>query len=229
MSDEFARRERAEKLTERVAELLHELWSKWFLHQYQNSTNENVRRWMEQAASTYSGLSESDKDKDRKLAQPLVELAMSEARKQEENGVAEIAKLQSEGNEIRPLRACHNIGSAPNTTLDAIAEDVRKWQRETFPAATSVTYRERISMEAEEFLREEESWNSGLVAWCEVGRELADLVICCIGYADRAGIDLVAAIAAKLEINRHRTWGPPDANGVQQHQPAAGVGLRGAR
>ena len=98
-----ARRERAEKLTEQVASLLHELWSKWFLHQYQNATNENVRRWMAQAGTTYWGLSESDKDKDRKLAQPLVEMILAGSREEAEIRSEEVERLESVA---RGLKQC---------------------------------------------------------------------------------------------------------------------------
>ena len=103
MTDDTARRERAEKLTEQVASLLHELWSKWFLHQYQNSTNENVRRWMAQAGTTYWGLSESDKDRDRKLAQPIVEMILAGAREEaaeKEKIIRDLSDAMEVGKEI---------------------------------------------------------------------------------------------------------------------------------
>ena len=59
---------------EMVSEYLHDLWSKWYMHQRDNSTPENIKRWEDQCKMRYEHLSEEDKDKDRKLAQKLLRL-----------------------------------------------------------------------------------------------------------------------------------------------------------
>ena len=108
------------------------------------------------------------------------------------------------GSEIRGLRACRDIGRAPDTTLDAIAEEVRRWQRETFPLATGTDYRLKLVEEVHELDRAHRGSTATSLAWRHVKEEIADVVICCIGFADRGRIDLASAIAEKLEINRKR-------------------------
>lgn len=47
--------------------------------------------------------------------------------------------------------------------------------------------------------------------------EIADLIILACAYAGIYGIDLDTAVREKMEINRKRTWAPPDENGVISH------------
>lgn len=47
--------------------------------------------------------------------------------------------------------------------------------------------------------------------------EVADCMLLLMHLAHQNGGDLRSAMARKLEINRHRKWGKPDANGVVEH------------
>lgn len=54
-----------------IADFLHEIWSKWYTHQRDNSTKENVSRWEKQSQTNYWDLSYEDKEKDLVLARKL--------------------------------------------------------------------------------------------------------------------------------------------------------------
>lgn len=97
--------------------------------------------------------------------------------------------------------------------LDAVLEDVIVWQRETFLG-------ERLLPAANHLLREVRE----LAADPTNGEEHADalmLAACVLDRiresATRHGIDLQAETIKKLAINRARTWGEPDAEGVIEH------------
>jgi len=62
------------ELRETVADLLHEFWSGWTNHMTFNPTAEDVKRWKFLASIPYSELSETDKEKDRLLADKVIEL-----------------------------------------------------------------------------------------------------------------------------------------------------------
>jgi NTP pyrophosphatase (non-canonical NTP hydrolase) len=49
------------------------------------------------------------------------------------------------------------------------------------------------------------------------GEEMADCFILLLTLAEMAGVDLMAEAQRKMEINRKRKWGPPDADGVCFH------------
>lgn len=58
--------------------------------------------------------------------------------------------------------------------------------------------------------------------------EYADAFILLLDCARRAGLtakDLLAKAYEKLEINKKRKWGPPDANGVRHHIKDANIVL----
>ena len=58
--------------TEFVAMILHNLRSKWYIYQRDNSTKENIERREKQCITPYKELSEEDKEKDRKIARDIV-------------------------------------------------------------------------------------------------------------------------------------------------------------
>lgn len=49
------------------------------------------------------------------------------------------------------------------------------------------------------------------------GEEMADCFILLLNLAEMAGVDLMAEARRKMEINRKRKWGAPDADGVCHH------------
>lgn len=53
-------------IVEPMAEFAHNLWSKWYKHQRDNNTPENIKRWNAQSETAYCDLSEEDKNKDKK-------------------------------------------------------------------------------------------------------------------------------------------------------------------
>lgn len=50
-----------------------------------------------------------------------------------------------------------------------------------------------------------------------LGKEMADMVLLIISAASHCDIDLNKAVWEKLEINKKRKWGKPDAEGVVSH------------
>lgn len=59
---------------EKLAAFMHDIWSNWFAYQLNNSTIENLQRWGIQSNTPYSSLTETDKDKDRKFADKIIEI-----------------------------------------------------------------------------------------------------------------------------------------------------------
>lgn len=90
--------------------------------------------------------------------------------------------------------------------LSGVVTSVQAWQRTTFPHATPESCAAHLLRETEELRRNPTD-----------AMELADCLFLLIGIADRAGMDLAAALSSKLRINKSRTWGPPDADGVVEH------------
>lgn len=101
----------------------------------------------------------------------------------------------------------HVYGVAvPTPTLEATLAEVNEWQRATFPDGTARSAAVHLLKEAHE-----------LAADPHDAEEMADVLMLVAGVADRAGVDLHAALRAKLEKNRQRKWGKPDADGVVEH------------
>lgn len=91
-------------------------------------------------------------------------------------------------------------------SLESLFEEVRQWQRKTFPTATAKSVAKHLSKEAEELLADPTELS-----------ELADVFILAIGVADQLGADIFDVIECKLEINKEREWGEPDEHGVIEH------------
>ena len=67
-------RKAADNSREKLAAFMHDTWGNWFAYQLKNSTVENLQRWGIQANTPYSSLTETDKDKDRKFADEIIEI-----------------------------------------------------------------------------------------------------------------------------------------------------------
>lgn len=67
-------RKAADNSREKLAAFMHDTWGNWFAYQLNNSTVENLQRWGIQSNTPYSSLSETDKDKDRKFADKIIEI-----------------------------------------------------------------------------------------------------------------------------------------------------------
>lgn len=87
---------------------------------------------------------------------------------------------------------------------------VSEWQEDTFGFAQTIPgidahlvkeFRELLEATTEEAQRE----------------ECADILILLMGRAHKMGFDLLTETERKLAINRKRTWGQPDAQGVIEH------------
>lgn len=99
-----------------------------------------------------------------------------------------------------------DAGPGAVDTLDALADEIRSWQRATFPQATPHSVTEHLRREAIE-----------LATAPTDPEEIADVFLLTIGAANAAGHDLVTIVRAKLEKNKARTWGQPDEHGVVEH------------
>lgn len=89
-------------------------------------------------------------------------------------------------------------------TLDGLRDEVTEWANKTFLGAKPSSKAEHLRREAVELCSDPTD-----VA------EMADIFILLSHISD--GLDLVGAIRAKLERNKARTWGKPDARGVVEH------------
>ena len=67
-------RKAADNSREKLAAFMHDTWGNWFAYQLNNSTVENLQRWGIQSNTPYSSLTETDKDKDRKFADKIIEI-----------------------------------------------------------------------------------------------------------------------------------------------------------
>lgn len=91
-------------------------------------------------------------------------------------------------------------------------QSIGAWQVETFG---------RFNDNVAAFDRSDEEWWELVDAVAsgdinEIGREMADVMIVLMGWADQLGIDLQAEIDAKMQINRSRRWAT-NGDGTGQH------------
>ena len=85
LTDIIAQADKAKRLQkavddsrEKLAAFMHDVWGNWFAYQLNNSTVENLQRWGIQSNTSYSSLTETDKDKDRKFADKIIEIIKDE-------------------------------------------------------------------------------------------------------------------------------------------------------
>ena len=62
------------ELMEQIASKVHEVWSEWYVHQRDNSTQKNIKRWEKQSVQRYDELSEYEKEKDRQIVRRILEI-----------------------------------------------------------------------------------------------------------------------------------------------------------
>lgn len=94
-------------------------------------------------------------------------------------------------------------------------EEITKWQKETFPKATTHSKLTHLIDEIDE-LHLSITHNNGL----EKRLEFADCFFLLFGAAASDGLtydDICNAIQEKFEINKLRKWGQPNENGVINH------------
>lgn len=59
-------------LLEKLAELEHKQWAHWTKYMLDNLTEENIRRWRKQIETSYSKLSQKEKESDREWARKVI-------------------------------------------------------------------------------------------------------------------------------------------------------------
>ncbi len=107
---------------------------------------------------------------------------------------------------------CGGYERAPGKidTLDDVVADILAWQMETFTHRTPHSITKHLLKEAAE-----------LHAAPHDDEEWADVLFLAFALqqdgTSRAPRDMIGALRAKLAVNRARTWGAPDADGVVEH------------
>lgn len=96
--------------------------------------------------------------------------------------------------------------------------EITEWQNETFPKATTLSKITHLEQEIEELKLDVEGHQRTGTGAPEL--EFADCFLLLFGAAAKHGMTyegICNAIDYKMKINRNRTWGKPDANGVVNH------------
>lgn len=91
---------------------------------------------------------------------------------------------------------------------------ITKWQKDTFPASTSISKIHHLKQEVDELMLDVSAKST------ERRFEFADCFILLFGAAYLDGMsydDVLNAIQEKFEINKQRKWNSPDENGVVNH------------
>lgn len=99
---------------------------------------------------------------------------------------------------------------------------VTEWQKETFPNATTLSKLHHLQQEVKELMEavSNEDHTIDHEAIRKTKMEFADCFTLLFGAACAYGMsydDICKAIFDKMEINKKRKWGKPDANGVVNH------------
>jgi len=93
-------------------------------------------------------------------------------------------------------------------------EAVAKWQKETFPKASSLSKLAHLKLEVEELINDIKT-DSHLKHL-----EFADCFLLLFGAAKAEGMtykDILDCIDEKFDINQNRTWGTPNELGIVNH------------
>lgn len=93
-------------------------------------------------------------------------------------------------------------------------EEITAWQKETFPQATADSKIAHLQEEVDELAVDVH------IQAPDRRLEYADCFLLLYGSAAADGMsydDIIAAIQEKFEINKKRTWGKPNENGVVNH------------
>jgi len=94
-------------------------------------------------------------------------------------------------------------------------KEVTDWQEATFRVINPIGLINHLEQEVDELCQ---SMGMGMDEFKR--HEFADCFILLMGAAKADGMsyeDICNAISEKLEINKKRTWGEPDSNGVINH------------
>jgi NTP pyrophosphatase (non-canonical NTP hydrolase) len=99
--------------------------------------------------------------------------------------------------------------------LQELIDELHSWQEETFPHADAISKLHHLAKEVPELIEELKGMDDKAIRM-----EYADCFLLLFGSAAMHGLsaeEICDAIKEKLEINRSRTWGKPDENGVVEH------------
>ena len=90
--------------------------------------------------------------------------------------------------------------------LTEIIKEINDWQDKVFTQATAESTAAHLLREAKELY--DDPYDAG---------EIADIFILLAAVAHKTGVDIETAVERKMAINRLRTWGKPDKQGVVEH------------
>lgn len=99
-------------------------------------------------------------------------------------------------------------------------QSVIEWQKKTFGEATTMSKLNHLAEEIIELIDAVDSHDGTPEHEKEQRLEFADCFLLLFGAANAAGMtyeDIVKCCNDKMEINRSRKWGKPQANGVVNH------------
>jgi hypothetical protein len=89
--------------------------------------------------------------------------------------------------------------------LDRLQAEIGAWGDKTFPQSTANSVLKHFQKESGELLTDKNAV------------EAADCTMLIMHFAHKMRFSLLDAIRQKFEINKARTWGKPDADGVVEH------------
>ena len=104
--------------------------------------------------------------------------------------------------------------NGPKRAANPLQLTIGDWARRTFPnqdESSIIAHLKKEVLELEATIPDKTLERSA--------NETADCAILLFGFADLVGFDLLGEVIKKHEINKTRTWGEPDANGVIEHIP----------
>lgn len=110
--------------------------------------------------------------------------------------------------EVKDLLAWRDVWVSKHPekrVLDGLQAEIGAWGDKTFPKSTFRSVLAHLKKEIGELLTEENAV------------EAADCAMLLIHYSHKQGFSLRDEIRKKFEINKGRTWGTPDKDGVVEH------------
>ena len=100
-----------------------------------------------------------------------------------------------------------------------LQEETGRWGDATFPLSTPESVMAHLTDEIDELADEIGAYVRSPVSETRsaLAEEAADCLLLLYHIAHKCGFDLEAAAREKLDKNRQRSWGEPDARGVVRH------------
>jgi NTP pyrophosphatase (non-canonical NTP hydrolase) len=107
-------------------------------------------------------------------------------------------------------------------TLTELSKEITDWQDATFTQATAESAAIHLVREVKELLLDIQYHAS----MSDRSKEIADCFLLICGVAHLSGVNLEEVVEEKMEINRNRVWGKPDADGVVEHIEPSKVAMK---